>query len=79
MLKAIEPEFLEDWEKAVLYAFLTNVGLPSWATGHDQWRAFAAVTGWPEQRCLSALAEAHRKGTAGRAARWRFVPCMSPR
>jgi hypothetical protein len=57
-----DPQFSEDWEKAVLFVCLLTHGLPSWAAGHNQPKALAALCGWDEQRAKNALEEAGRRG-----------------
>ena len=62
MNKPIEPTFDEDWKKAVLFVLLVEQGLPPWAAGPEGWKALAALTDWPKEKCLRALAEACRRG-----------------
>lgn len=52
---------LQDWEKAVVFLGLCEIGLPS---GTDQWQALALLTGWPKARCVSALHQACERGMA---------------
>jgi hypothetical protein len=54
--------FDADWKKAVLFVHLLQPGLPQWAAGRDGWKALAALTGWPEERCQAAFEEAARRG-----------------
>ena len=56
------PQLSEDWHKAALFVYLVEVGLPSWASGENEWKALGALTGWPEKKCLAALEEAKRMG-----------------
>ncbi len=60
---------LADWQKVLLFLCLLEGQLPPWARGEDQWKALAALTGWPKKRCSAAFQEAGRRGMAQRAQR----------
>lgn len=59
-----ESSLTEDWQKALLFLALLSGVLPPWARGEDQWKALAALTGWPKGRCVAAFQEAGRRGMA---------------
>lgn len=61
----VEPmRTLADWEKATLFLYLTQIGVPPWAKGDKNWqpKVMAALAGWTADQAAAAFEEATRRG-----------------
>jgi hypothetical protein len=53
---------LTDGEKATLLVYISEHGMPKWASGNRQHAALAALTGWGTNRAKAALKRAEDSG-----------------